>query len=84
MVRNLITVAGQKVSVETLDGTDRTLITVEGDARSSDIETVANTICREALNMLGINPNWNSGSLGICQLVILCILEQSLYKRLVS
>ncbi len=83
LTRVLVGVCGLHLDVKSRAGAADMVIVIEGDVSSEDIELAAQMLCPSILEFLDIEPNWQSGVMGLMQLVTLSHINQVLTKRII-
>jgi uridine kinase len=81
LTRVLVGVCGLHIDINTNADTSEVELTIEGEASWQDIELAAKLICPEIFEFLDLKPKWQSGVLGLMQLVTLSHINQALTRR---
>ena len=81
LVRTLIGLYGLRVDVLPDSESSELTLTIEGDCRSEDVSSAAQTICPDILEFLDIAPRWQNGMIGIMQLFTLANIDKILRER---
>lgn len=84
LARILMSLANLCVNMTSSDIRGYASMIIDGDISSKDIELIAQKCCPHVADFLDSAPEWQSGVLGLMQLVTLFHLEESLLRRLVQ
>lgn len=79
--RTLIGICGLHVDSEVLGDLDITKISIEGNPSAEDIQLAAEILCKRTCEFLDLNPQWETGTLGLMQLITAIHIEHILNKR---
>jgi uridine kinase len=80
LVRVLVGICGLHVDIDSTE--NELILTIEGEASSEDIRMAASILCKSTLDFLDIFPCWESGTLGLMQLITLSHIQQTFAKRI--
>lgn len=58
-------------------------ITMEGDVDADDVAMAAAMLCPRLIDFLDVEPAWESGVLGLMQLITLSHINQALTRRFI-
>lgn len=83
LARVLVGVCGLHVDVSIDNDASTVDLTIEGETSADDISLASRILFPRVLEFLDINPQWQSGVLGLMQLVILSHIKQALSRRLI-
>jgi uridine kinase len=83
LVRVLIGVCGLHVDLNMGDDATTVDLTIEGETSAEDIPLAAKILFPRILEFLDITPQWQSGVLGLMQLITLSHINQALSRRLI-
>jgi len=81
LARALISICGIHVAIEKNDHSSYSILTIEGNPSSEDIEVTAKILAPRIFEFLDINPEWQDGVSGIMQLISIAHIDQALTKR---
>jgi uridine kinase len=79
--RVLIGVCGLHVDINNNYDTSEVEFTIEGETTEQDIRMSAQLICPKIFEFLDLEPQWQSGAIGLMQLITLLHINQSLTRR---
>jgi uridine kinase len=81
LVRVFIGILGMRIDMKVLENCNMVEFNVEGNAHSESIKTAAKMLVPHLDELLGLKPKWDSGMLGIMQLVVLMQIATVLQER---
>lgn len=81
--RILVGVCGLHVDMDTSNDGSEVVLTIEGDASAEDIAMATEMLCPRILEFLDIRPKWQTGVVGLMQLITLSHISQALTKRFI-
>lgn len=82
--RVLVGVCGLHVDIVVSDDGAEVQITIEGETSAADIAMAAEMLCPRVLEFLDIQPKWQSGMLGLMQLITMSHISQVMTKRFIQ
>lgn len=83
LARVLVGVCGLHVDIEPSSDGAEMMITIEGETSAEDIAMAAQILCPRILEFLDIEPQWESGVVGLMQLITLSHINQELTKLII-
>lgn len=83
LTRVLVGVCGLHVDIEPSSDGAEMMITIEGETSAEDIALAAQILCPRILEFLDIQPQWESGIVGLMQLITLSHFNQQLTKLII-
>ncbi len=84
LTRVLIGICGLHVDMKTNDKASEIILMIEGDVSAQDIALAAKMLCPRILEFLDIKPHWESGVMGLMQLITICFINQVLTRRFIG
>ena len=82
LTRALVGVCGLHLDMESSKDGAEILVSMEGETSAEDIALAAKILCPRILEFLDIAPQWQSGVMGLMQLITLSHINQALTKRI--
>ncbi len=83
LTRVLVGICGLHVDMVATNGAEEVTLIIEGECSEDDVALAANMLCPRIIEFMDINPKWDSGILGLMQLVVLNHINQVLTKRFI-
>jgi uridine kinase len=83
LTRVLVGICGLHVDMVATNGAEEVTLIIEGECSEDDVALAANILCPRIIEFMDINPKWDSGILGLMQLVVLNHINQVLTKRFI-
>lgn len=83
LIRILIGVCGLHVDMNMTDDNSEVLLVIEGETTDEDIKMAADILCPKVLEFLDGEPKWQSGIIGLMQLITLSHISQALTRRFI-
>jgi uridine kinase len=81
--RVLVGVCGLHVDLNVIEDDGMVEITMEGDVDAEDVAMAAAMLCPRLIDFLDVAPGWESGVLGLMQLITLSHINQALTRRFI-
>lgn len=81
LTRVLIGICGLHVNQDWNQTTKAVELSIEGDAAAEDIALAASILCPRMAEFLDLTPKWETGSLGLMQLITLIHMDKLLTRR---
>lgn len=81
--RVLVGICGLHVDMSTKIDASVVELSIEGEASSGDVELAAQLIFPQIFEFLDLKPKWQSGVLGLMQLITLSHINQALTRRFI-
>ncbi len=81
--RVLVGVCGLHVDLNVIEDGGMVEITMEGDVDADDVAMAAAMLCPRLIDFLDVEPAWESGVLGLMQLITLSHINQALTRRFI-
>ncbi len=82
LARVLIGICGLHVDINVNNNKNETMLCIEGDATAEDIAVAARLIMPRIIDFIDVEPKWQSGTLGLMQLITLSHIDQILNRHL--
>lgn len=79
----LIGVCGLHVDMKTNNDGSEVELSIEGEPTPEDIKMATKLICPQIFEFLDLTPRWQSGTLGLMQLITLSHINQALTRRFI-
>jgi uridine kinase len=83
LTRVLVGICGLHVDMVAASGAEEVTLIIEGECSEDDVALAANILCPRIIEFMDINPKWQTGILGLMQLIVLNHINQALTKRFI-
>ena len=83
LTRVLVGVCGLHVDIDTSSDWAEMMISIEGETSAEDIALASQILCPRILEFLDIEPQWESGVVGLMQLITLSHINQEFTKLII-